>query len=223
MATRTPRKNEQPFAKFLAAFPRHRTLSVDADALRAEVLAVFGVKPPSQLVEFWRLIGCGAFADGEFYLFGTGERGEWRDSLVAWNNKPFWRDWFAPPNKRGPLFFAETCFGYQLGFHYEKRRCVPTLFAISTMETYILADDFGKLFDQVLTERFAVIEPDHLNAARQGAGQLPKGKWYCPALSPLLGGSGAPGNWLVMSPSAYVKCAFAEHEVSSLLGGGPKV
>jgi hypothetical protein len=69
MSRKTSEKNDfPPFARFLAAFPPFAVYPVDADELRATVVAVIGVKPPPMLVEFWRHVGCGAFADGELYM-----------------------------------------------------------------------------------------------------------------------------------------------------------
>jgi hypothetical protein len=82
------------------------------------------------------------------------------------------------------------------------------------MVTYQLAERFADLFDKVLVSRDAIVEPDHLASARTAIGVLPKGMWYCPAVSPLFGGTGAVGNWLAMSPTAFMKSAIVEYQAS---------
>ena len=58
----------------------------------------------------------------------------------------------------------------------------------ATVELFRMAPEFGPLFSEVLTERDAVRDPEHLAAARQGVGPLPPGQWYCPIVSPMIGG-----------------------------------
>lgn len=200
-----------PFQPFLAAFPPHRPIPVDAVGLAAEVRSALGVQAPPQLVEFWGEVGCGPFGGGELYFFGQGGPADLREGLVAWNNRPFWRELFPPPKEGGPVFFAETCFGDQLGFrHAEGGRCVPVLLSVATVELFRMAEGFDRLFEEVLVERFAVTDPEHLEAARRGAGPLPEGQWYCPVVSPLFGGSASPTNFMVMSPAAFMAATVAE-------------
>jgi hypothetical protein len=183
---------------------------VDADALASDVRAALGVAVPADLVAFWRDVGSGSFADGELYFFGQEETAT-HESLVSWNRQPFWRDLLPVPNEGGPVFFATTCFGDQLGFRYKPDgKCLPVLFSLATVESYILAPEFGRLFQEVLTDRYAVTDPEHLLAARQGVGELPAGKWYCPIVSPLVGGSASAGNFMAMTPKAFAATTIAE-------------
>lgn len=205
------------FDRFLAAFPPSRLQTVDAVGLPLDIRSAFGVEVPQELVAFWREVGCGSFADGELYFFGR-DGDDSRESLSEWNRQPFWRDVFPAPSDGGPVFFAETCFGDQIGFRYRSDgACVPALFALSTIELFRLAPEFGTLFTEVLTERDAVTDPQHLAAAKQGAGSLLPGQWYCPIVSPMVGGSAAPHNFMAMSPKAFVVATIAEWQA---LGGG---
>jgi hypothetical protein len=198
------------FGRFLAAFPPLDRHAIDADATAADVRATFGVPVPDDLVGFWQEVGCGAFADGELLVFGRGSVAA-RDGLVDWNQQPVWRDVRVPPSESGPVFFAETCFGDQLGFRYEPDgTCKPVLLALATVELFILAPAFGRLFPEVLTDRYAVTDPEHLAAARQGAGALPPGHWYCPIVSPLVGGSAKPGNFTTLTPNVFAAITIAE-------------
>jgi hypothetical protein len=201
---------EGGFDRFLAAFPPGRLRTVDSVALASDVRSTFGVEIPPELIEFWTQVGCGAFADGELYFFGR-DGDESRESLAEWNSQTFWRDVFPAPTDGGPLFFAETCFGDQIGFrHRPDGACVPVLFVPATVELFVMAPEFGPLFAEVLTVRDAVTDPEHLAAAKQGVGPLPSGQWYCPIVSPLVGGTAKPDNYMVMSPKAFVVVSIAE-------------
>jgi hypothetical protein len=201
---------ESRFDRFLAAFPPHRLRPVDAGSLVAEVRAAFGVDVPPDLAAFWGEVGSGPFADGELYVFGR-DADEARESIADWNRQAFWRDVLPAPSGGGPLFFAETCFGDQLGFRYRQDgTCIPVLFALATVELFVMASDFGRLFPEVLTDRFAVLDPEHLAAARQGVGPLSAGQWYCPIVSPLVGGSARPHNFTAMTPKAVAVATVAE-------------
>jgi hypothetical protein len=205
------------FVQFLAAFPPLDCRPIEADALAADVRATFGVSVPADLVAFWREIGCGSFADGELFFFGRDDS-ESRESIVGWNRQPFWRDVMAAPTEGGPLFFAESCFGDQLGFRYKPDgTCLPVLFALATVELYIMAPEFGKLFPEVLTERYAVTDPEHLTAAREGVGGLHPGHWYCPIVSPLFGGSAKPSNFMAMTPKTFATVTIAEWQTLNRL------
>jgi len=99
------------------------------------------------------------------------------------------------------VFFGENCFGDQIGFRYTAEGiCLPMLLALATVELYRMAPDFDRLFPEVMTERYAMTDPEHLAAARQGVPTLPPGHWYCPILSPLVGGSAEPHNFMAMTP-----------------------
>jgi len=52
------------------------------------------------------------------------------------------------------------------------------LLALATVELYRMAPDFDRLFPEVMTERYAMTDPEHLAAARQGVPTLPTpGHW----------------------------------------------
>jgi hypothetical protein len=200
---------ESRFEAFLAAFPPQRRRPVDATALAADVRTAFRIDCPPDLVAFWQEIGCGSFADGELYVFGR-DAGEERESLADWNRQA-WREVLPAPQDGGPVYFAETCFGDQLGFRYRRDGvCIPVLFALATVELFVMAPEFGRLFPDVLTDRFAATDPEHLAAAKQGVGVLPPGQWYCPIVSPLVGGSAQPHNYTAMTPKTFAAVTIAE-------------
>jgi hypothetical protein len=201
---------EGPFLRFLTAFPPVCQQPVEADFLAEEGQEAFGVPVPSDLVAFWREVGCGTFADGELFFFGR-DAIAGRESLVAWNRQPFWKEVMRAPSEGGPVFFAETCFGDQIGFRYSSDgACLPVLLALATVELYRMAPDFGQLFPEVLTERYAITDPEHLAAAREGVGALPPGHWYCPIVSALVGGSAKPSNFMAMTPTVFASVTIAE-------------
>jgi len=83
---------EGDFAAFLTAFPPLDRQPLDAEALAADVESAFGVQVPTALMSFWREVGCGSFADGELHFFGS-DKIAGRESLVTWNQSPFWGMW----------------------------------------------------------------------------------------------------------------------------------
>jgi len=201
---------EGRFDGFLAAFPPQHRRPVAAAALAADVRAAFGIDCPPDLVAFWQEVGCGSFAEGELYFFGR-DADETRESLADWNRQPFWREVLPPPQEGGPVYFAETCFGDQLGFRYRPDgACIAVLFTLATVELFVVAPEFGRLFPEVLTDRFAVTDPEQLAAAKQGVGVLAPGQWYCPIVSPLVGGSAQPHNYTAMTPKTFAAVAIAE-------------
>jgi hypothetical protein len=198
------------FGPFLAAFPPLDRQPVDATLLAADVQGAFGVPAPADLVAFWREVGCGAFAGGELVFFGR-EGDPPPGSLVGWNREPFWRDLLPIPTDGGPVFFAEDCFGSQLGFRYTPEGvCLPVILTLGTVTLYKLAPEFARLFEEVLIERAAITDPEHLAAAREGVGDLPPGHWYCPIVSPLVGGSARAGNFTAMTRRAFAATTIAE-------------
>jgi hypothetical protein len=151
------------FSEFLSAFPRgdlHR--AVDAQALARQIESAFEVEAPAELVRWWEEVGSGYFANRELYIFSEEKNG--RDSLVEWNSNDFWRVLFPPPVDGGPIFFAENCFGNQLGFRYDGGRAIGYLLDADTFEAYRVSEDLHDLFTQVLTERYAFTNPDLLKA-----------------------------------------------------------
>jgi hypothetical protein len=107
------------------------------------------------------------------------------------------------------LFFAETCFGDQLAFQYEKKSCRAILFGVDTFQVFIIADQFDKLFTEVLAASHALVEPDHLRRVWKRIGSLPDGLHYAPILSPLLGGTAKASNWHLETPKVHVVSAMA--------------
>src|SRR5262249_25295401 len=91
-----------------------------------------------------------------------------------------------------------------------RRTCVPVLLCLATVELFLMAPEFGRLFPEVLIARDTVIDPEHLAAARQGVGSLPPGHWYCPIVAPLVGGSARPSNFMAMTPGAFAAATVEE-------------
>lgn len=197
--------------RFLRAFPRddRNWQPIDAAYLEAQVQDAFAVTVPSALVEFWERVGAGYFADRELYVFGDGKVPMDRDCLVEWNRKDFWLEIYPRPSQGGPVFFAETCFGDQIGFRWEGEQCPAVLFVPETFEAFVLADSPRSLFASVLDERYACTDPDRLRRVAARLGPLPEGMHYVPNVSPLVGGSDDADNFTVETPNVHMRTALA--------------
>ena len=116
--------------RFLSAFPpdSENHLAMDGHALAAEVSRSFSVEVPQPLIDFWSKAGAGYFGDRTLYVFGTDASHLPRHSLCEWNQQSFWREVFPEPQEGGPLFFAETCLGEQVGVRFSAGGEVPLLF-----------------------------------------------------------------------------------------------
>jgi hypothetical protein len=209
------------FEAFKNAFASPKPFGMTAEeALRSatDVSRELRVDIPAELQEFWVRVGTGYFGWRELYFFGH-DAGE-RDSLIAWNRKDFWRGINPAPSEGGAVFFAETCFGEQLGFRYLDGRCQVVLFLIDTFETFIIANDFGSLFESVLVERGAVDDPALTDALLKRLGAVYPGMHYAPIVSPLLGGSSHPDNFHTETANVHFRTAIATwQEVQSLAEG----
>ena len=178
------------FNGFRKAFPSvedtHRP--IEGAPLARQVHDAFGIAVPELLVDFWSQIGGGYFADRELYVFTDADDGP-RHSLVAWNSLDVFRSMFPRRPEGPPVFFAETCCGMQLGFHWEDGNAVACLLDIESFEMFRAAETMHELFASILCDRYALVDPELLPQLKERLGLLPDGMHYAPIVSPLLGGS----------------------------------
>ncbi len=197
------------FTRFGYVFPPSDIAPLDPEALSRSVATTFGVPVPQALTAFWAHFGAGYFGAQELYFFGVGDSD---DALIPWNRAPFWPSVYPAPHEGGPLFFAETCFGAQLGFRYEREFCFIVLFVPDTFEAFRVAHSPEELFQSVLLDPGALEDPNHLRSVRARHGLLPRGFHYAPVVSPLVGGSDAPDNFMPLPRRVHLVTAIAEHE-----------
>src|SRR5687768_12541077 len=115
------------------------TFSVDEAQLVSYCETQLGVRVPAEVCALWKEIGSGYFGNRVLYVFGDEARAQPRDSFVTWNTKDFWKLVYPAPSLGGPVFFAETCFGDQLGFRWQDGDCLYVLLAIDTFEAFVVA------------------------------------------------------------------------------------
>jgi hypothetical protein len=199
------------FSRFLRCYPPDRGLgaTVDVESLARDVRTHFKVRVPPALLDFWAQVGAGSFADGELTFFGDGRKRLDRDSLVAWNQIDDWAKILPRPSRGGPLFFAETCFGDQLGFVCEAGVYRAILFGLDNFAIRYVGRPFDRLFRRVLSERHALVDARRLRQLRRKLGPLPRGMHYAPIVSPLLGGSDDPRNFHFETAHDHLVSALA--------------
>ncbi|TAL21348.1 MAG: hypothetical protein EPO01_11445 [Aquabacterium sp.] len=197
------------FDGFLKAFPvEEKTQKVNVSVLKDYIEGFCGVMIPPQLLTFWEMIGCGYFGRRSIYFFGS-EPDAPRESLQDWNGKDFWRKIYPPAIDGGPVFFAETCFGDQLGFRWDDGRCKFLLFCVDTFDAFVVATDGRELFDVLLTDQYALMDERRYLEVRSKLGGLEAGMHYAPIVSPVLGGSGEAINFAFEKPNAHFRTALA--------------
>ncbi len=198
------------FDEFAAAFPADPlfTSRVNEPDLTAYCGRVLEVAVPSELRSFWREIGSGYFGDRMLYFFGDDQKNLPRDSFKIWNEKDFWRLVYPAPKQGGPVFFAETCFGDQLGFRWESGECLFVLFVVDTFEAFVVAKNGAELFEMVLGDRYALVDIERHSGVVSQLGELPPGMHYAPLLSPMLGGTGVSENFCVETPNVHLRTAI---------------
>jgi hypothetical protein len=200
------------FNEVLRAFPPNRAIDgVDAQSLAEEVRERFKIEVPPILMDFWTRIGGGYFADRELFVFSD-RAISGRDSVITWNSLNFWAKVFPPPKDGGPLFFAETCFGMQLGFRWDNGVPIGYLLDVDTLEAFRVADNLGELFSHVLADRYAFTDPSLLTGTREKLGLLPEGMHYAPIVSPLAGGQLATENYHLETPNVHLRTSIATWE-----------
>lgn len=183
------------FTPFQTAFPKDvvssPSLALDEGFL-SSIEEEFGIDLPDALTQFWIKNGTGYFGDRDLLFFSTRESP--RD-IVAWNNLPTWKEIFPEPRHGGPFFFAENCFGDQIGFRHAQGRLLYVLFVLDTCELFLVAEDAGTFFEKILGDKTALIDRELLERVRQHVGPLKPDHHYAPFVTPLLGGSNHESNF----------------------------
>lgn len=200
------------FRSFRAAYPpddrTHR--QVDGERLARLITAEFGGRVPAELVAFWSEMGVGYFGQRELYFFDDGEGGLPRPSIIEWNKKPYWAERWPGYRPGQLLFFAETCFGEQVGYGItDDNEFAVELCCFDTAENYRVTESFRTLFEEILGEQHVFVDLDVLASVRESLGPLPDGMHYAPIVSPLLGGSSHPRNYHFETPDVHFITAVA--------------
>lgn len=199
------------FRPFRAAYPHDDNLCrrIDGERLTRLIITEFGVLVPEELTEFWSQVGAGYFGQRELFFFDDGEGNIPHSSIIEWNNRSFWAERW-PENRPGKLFFfAETCFGEQIGFSSHDGMFSIHLCCMDTAENYLVTQSFQTLFEEVSAERHVFVDTDILEAVRESLGPLPDGMHYAPIISPLLGGSHHPRNFHFEPADVHLITAIA--------------
>ena len=79
---------------------------------------------------------------------------------------------------------------------------------------------FHRLFTDVLVDRYAFTDPERTQGVVKRLGQLPPGQHFAPIVSPFVGGSGRPDNFMIETPNVHLRTAIAEYK--SVYGREPK-
>lgn len=199
------------FQSFREAYPPDDRFCrrIDGERLARLIHDEFGVPVPKELTAFWSEVGTGYFGHRELYFFDDGEGGMPRPSILEWNKRAFWAERW-PENRPGQLlFFAETCFGEQIGFSSHDDMFSVHLCCMDTAENYLVTQSFQTLFEETLAESQVFVDADILAAVRETLGPLPEGMHYAPIISPLLGGSDDPRNFHFEPPDVHLITATA--------------
>lgn len=197
------------FEAFTSANPPEHGLTFDIAAADLErYIADQGVAVPPVLAQFWREARAGYYGDRMLYVFGSGAPGEPRDSLQEWNGKDYWKALYPAPAEGGPIFFAETCFGDQIGFRWDGGQCIYLLFLIDTIESFVIANEDAQLFGGVLRDRYALVDRARYEGVRGKLGPLQTGMHYAPIVSPMLGGGGEVDNFAFETPKVHFTTAI---------------
>jgi hypothetical protein len=212
--------NTGSFSRFLAANPPERAQPVTDPSLVTTIEDEFGITIPGALDALWSIVGTGYLGERRLFVYpvthvsGRGEPG--RD-IVSWNRDPGWRLLYPEPAKGGPLFFAETCFGDQIGYRSEEDRTIPILLVLDTCESFVIGDDLEDLFTTVLTDPFGIIDPARWTGVRSALGPLENSTHYAPIVSPLVGGSDSIDNFQLIDAVVHMRTAIAEFDALSRL------
>ncbi len=201
------------FEGVLRAFPpiRHTIQKLDTTQLARDVKDRFSVEVPAALIEFWTFVGAGYFGERELCIFGERRLEGGRDSLLEWNSSELWLGVFPPARQGGPLFFAETCFGEQIGFRWESNNCIPILFSVDTYESFVIGESVAAALEKTLADR-SLVEQDRVREIKRRLGELSFGMHFAPIVSPLVGGSSSPDNFDVVPAHLHFRTAVALHE-----------
>lgn len=199
------------YENFKNVFPAQKKLRMESaiDKIGNFCRQEFNVEFPADLAEALKHVGAGYFGKRDIYIFYEDGNPMPRDSFVEWNLKDFWRSIFPLPSDGGPIFFAETCFGDQLGFRMEKGQILYVLFLVDTFEMLVIAKSADEFFGNLMTERYALVDRDRLIAVEKKLGELKTGMHFAPIVSPLLGGKGNVENFCMETPNVHLRTACA--------------
>jgi len=199
------------FEKFSLAFPSVTNVknTIDTRALINFVETELGVSVPREVIAFWEDIGAGYFGDKVLYVFGDESVKQPRDSFKDWNKKDFWQLVYPSPKDGGPVFFAETCFGDQLGFRWDGDQLIYILFCVDTFEAFAVAENGTELFEYLLSDRHALLDKQRFIAVHERLGPLQNGMHYAPIVSPMLGGQGDVENFCFETPNVHFRTAIS--------------
>ncbi|MNM39929.1 hypothetical protein D3C81_507190 [compost metagenome] len=199
------------FLKFKNAFPRseREKIAVDSSIISLFSRDILGVDLPADIASFFDELGGGYFGGNDLYFFCDGKEEMSRDSFQEWNGKDFWRDIFPPSADGGPVFFAETSFGDQIGYRLVDGEYIYIIFLIDAFESFVIAKNGSELFENVLTERFALVDERRLIGMEKNYGRLKEGMHFAPIVSPLLGGKGNVENFCMETPNVHFRTAIA--------------
>lgn len=207
------------FDGFRLAFspdPASRT-RVDLAAMVSHC-SVLGIKIPILLQEFWEEFGSGYFGEKLIYFFGSDSSAA-RDSFQEWNGKDFWRDVYPPASKGGPIFFAENCFGDQVGFRWENGVVKFVLFCVDTFDAFLVAEGDDSFFRVIMSDKYALLDREVYHRVRRALGPLADGMHYAPIVSPMVGGSDSSENFASETPNVHFRTAIATR---SAIRGEPR-
>jgi hypothetical protein len=192
-------KRDLTFRSFLAAYPpvAGMTRQLDGVSLAEAIEERFGIDVPGALQFFWLRVGAGAFGDNELYIFGDDTAGLPGPTILEWNSVAPWRPLYPEPSDGGPFYFAQTPFGDQLGFRWQKNVAVPELFVPESVESFVLAADLDELLCDLLVTPGALCESDGLAQARGQLGSIPPDQHYVADPSP----NGKPAGTFHVEPA----------------------
>ena len=201
------------FEKFKTTFsPEQSKISVDTVSLAQFAKETLQINIPVAVLAFWNEMGSGYFGERMLYVFGDEVLKRPRDSFQDWNTKDFWAKIYPFPREAAPGFFAETCFGNQIGFRWEGDQVIYLLFCIDTFEAFVIARSDSELFEEVLGDQYAFEEEGRLRAVRKALGDLRDGMHYAPVVSPLIGGENKVENICLETANVHFRLAMATYE-----------
>lgn len=198
------------FERFIQVFPKEvNGEGLEDSASISDLIELeLRVPVPKKLAQFWENVGVGYFGERMIYFFGGDSDSAARDSLLAWNTKDFWEAVYPPPAQGGPVFFAENCFGDQIGFRWSDGKPIYILFLVDTFESFVIATSDDEFFEVLMTDRYSLVDEDRYRAVFDKLGPLKTGMHYAPLVSPILGGGGSSDNFCFETPIVHFRTSI---------------